>query len=100
MKKRYLKTRPLCRVCFELPKEAVANCKKVCVVGEFNNWNTRATPLKRRKDGSFAVTIDLPTGREYQFRYLLDGTVWENDWNADKYVPTCYEGYENSVVVV
>ncbi|MCI6365047.1 MAG: glycoside hydrolase, partial [Spirochaetia bacterium] len=35
----------------------------------------------------------------YQFRYLLDGYKWENDWNADKYIPAPYSNADNSVVV-
>jgi hypothetical protein len=31
---------------------------------------------------------------------LIDETKWENDWHADKYVPTPYGNAENSVVVV
>ena len=28
-----------------------------------------------------------------QFRYLLDGSRWENDWAADKYIPApCSSG--------
>ncbi|MDX1655300.1 MAG: isoamylase early set domain-containing protein, partial [Candidatus Competibacteraceae bacterium] len=48
-------------------------------------------------DGSFTVTVNLESGKEYQFRYLLDGERWENDWEADKYVPA--GGHDNSVVV-
>ena len=34
-----------------------------------------------------------------QYRYLLDGARWENDWQADKYLRNEYGG-DNSVVVV
>jgi len=40
----------------------------------------------------------LSAGREYQFRYLVDGQDWYNDWQADKYVPNNFGG-DNSVVV-
>jgi hypothetical protein len=55
--------------------------------------------MKRLKNGSFAATVVLRPNHEYQFRYLLDGLQWENDWQADKYLPNRY-GSENSVVVV
>jgi len=90
----------LCRVTFSIPKGAVKSAKKVTLVGDFNNWDTHATPMKKQKDGSFSVSINLEKGREYQFRYLIDGKTWENDWVADKYVATVYGGAENSVVVV
>ncbi len=56
--------------------------------------------MKRRKDGSFSVTIDLDTDREYQYKYLIDSQTWENDWAADKYTPSPLGDGDNSVVVV
>lgn len=100
LKKRFLKGRPVCKVTFNIPQEAAEDATAVHVVGEFNNWDVYATPMKRLKDGSFTVTVDLDRGAEYQFRYLIDETIWENDWNADKYVPSHYGNCENSVVVV
>ena len=46
------------------------------------------------------TTLELKPGREYQFRYLIDGRQWENDWHADKYVQSPIGDSENSVVVV
>jgi hypothetical protein len=89
-----------CKVVFRLPHEAVKDAQSVCVAGEFNNWNIYANPLKRRKDGSFSITIELIRGREYQFRYLIDDMYWENDWAADKYVPSTFGDCDNSVVIV
>ncbi len=100
MKKRYLKTKPLCKVTFELPKDAALSANRVNIVGEFNEWNWDSTPMKRRKDGSYTITLDLETDREYQYRYLIDGRQWENDWDADQYVPTPYGDSHNSVVVI
>ncbi len=100
IKNNYLKTMPKCRVTFRLPKEAAPEAQNVTIVGDFNDWNTNGTLMKRLKNGTFAVTIDLERDREYQFRYLIDYARWENDWNADKYVSTSYGDSENSVVVV
>jgi len=99
MRKRYLKSKPVGKVTFKLPKEAVGVARKVHVVGEFNGWDPSATPMKRLKDGGFSVTLDLEQGREYRFRYLIDQTEWVNDWEADKYAPSPF-GVEDSVVVV
>lgn len=98
--KRYLKNRPLCKVTFRLPKEAAGTAGAVSVAGEFNNWNIGVTPMKKLKNGTFTATLNLETDREYQFRYVIDETLWENDWNADKYVPTVFGDSDNSVVVV
>lgn len=100
IKKQYLKSKPVCKVTLSLPKEATKAAKKVMVVGEFNDWNKKSIPMKKLKDGSFKTTIDLAPGKEYQFRYLIDNKQWENDWSADKYVPSDFTIEENSVVVV
>lgn len=100
LKKKYLKSKPVCKVSFEVPKEAANSAEKICIVGEFNDWDEKATPMKKLKNGKFTATLDLSTGKEYQFRYLVDDSEWENDWQADKYVPTTFGDCENSVVVV
>jgi 1,4-alpha-glucan branching enzyme len=97
LKKQYLKARPVCKVTFSLPKEAADSVRTVQLVGDFNEWNINATPMKRMRNGAFEATLSLSRNMEYQFRYLLDGQRWENDWEADKYVPNAY-GSENSVV--
>lgn len=100
LKKIFLEDSSLCEVTFSLSKEIVKSAKTVHLVGEFNDWNEKATPMKKSKDGSFSVTLELETGSEYQFRYLIDGKIWENDWNADKYVVTHFGDCDNSVVAV
>ena len=100
IKKQFLKSKPLCKVTFDLPKEAVGQAKSVCLVGDFNRWSKSATRMKKLKDGGFRATIDLDVGREYQFRYLIDKRIWENDGDADKFVPTIYPDAENSVIVL
>lgn len=98
--KKYLKSKPVCKVTFKFPKEAANGAKKVAIVGEFNEWNEKKDKMKALKNGSFTKTLDLEVGKEYQYRFLLDGEVWENDWNAEKYVPTGVSLEENSVVAV
>ena len=100
IKKRPLKSRGLSKVTFRLPKEVGQSAETAHIVGEFNDWDTSATPMKKLRSREFTVTIDLETGRAYQFRYLLDGSRWENDGEADKYVSAPFTNTENSVVVV
>ncbi len=95
--KNYSKTGKVCRVTFKLPAEANANT--VHLVGEFNDWDEKANPMKKRKDGNFSLTISLPAGQAYRYRYLLDGERWENDWAADAYAPNRF-GSEDSIVQV
>ena len=47
--------------------------------------------------GVWRVRLELEKGREYQFRYLVDGTSWPNDWHSDRYVPNIH-GSDNSVI--
>ena len=98
IKKQILKTKPHANVTFQLPAEAAEGAEKVTVVGEFNDWDTTATEMKKLKSGDFKATVKLATGKEYQFRYLIDGQKWENDWDADKYVPNQLTFEDNSVV--
>ena len=100
IQKQYLKTKPVCKVTFIIPKDMAGSAGEVFLVGEFNNWDITSHPMKRRKDGDFNLTLSLEKGREYQFRYLLDGSVWENDNKADKYVKSPYTDCDNSVVIV
>jgi 1,4-alpha-glucan branching enzyme len=100
VKKRFLKSKPMCKVTFKLSKAQTTGAEKAALVGDFNGWDTGATPMNALKSGGFSVTVDLETGKEYQFRYLLDGERWENDSAADRYVPTEYPGIENGIVAV
>jgi 1,4-alpha-glucan branching enzyme len=100
IKKQYLKSKPLCKVTFKVPKEMAGDEKKGCVVGDFNGWDLKATPLKPLKTGELSATITLDVNHEYQFRYLIGKDNWLNDEQADKYVPSIYGDCDNSVVVL
>lgn len=82
-------------LCICLGQEA----KIVCVVGDFNSGDTSANPMTKTINGDCTARLDLETGKEYQFRYLVDGSKWENDWDADRYVKSCYGDCDNSVIV-
>ena len=98
--KSYNKTQKTCVVTFELSAEAAKGASKVWLAGDFNSWSSIDTPMKKLKNGTFKVKLTLEAGKEYQFRYLLDGKRWENDWAADKYVPAPFSYTDNSVVIV
>ncbi len=82
-KKTQVKNRPAAKVTFEVREDAEA----VHLAGDFNGWSTSATPLAKRKDGRFSATVTLPQGKEYRYRYLVDGDRWTNDADADRYEP-------------
>jgi 1,4-alpha-glucan branching enzyme len=84
------------RVTFELPSSMWA--ERVTLVGDFNNWDTTRDEMQQsRHNGNWRISLDLPKGREYQFRYLVNGQDWQNDWHADKYARNKF-GTDNSVV--
>ena len=97
IKKSYTKTRRVCRVTFSL--RPTMEAQTACLCGEFNNWDRTSHPMKQRKDGGFTLTLSLEPGRQYRFKYLLDGERWENDDAADDYVPNPFST-EDSVVNV
>jgi len=96
LKKRFLKSGKV-KVEFTVPDAVAAGAESIYLVGDFNNWDETATPMTRYKNGKFKVTLDLEPNREYQFRYLVNGTHWHNDWDADRYVANPFSG-DNSVV--
>lgn len=100
IEKKILRKNQVCKVKFCLPKEVVREANSAHLVGDFNNWDGSQTPMKKTKDGSYTVTIELKTGREYQFRYLIDDQRWENDLNADNFVPNGFGDSYNSVLSV
>jgi len=87
-----------CTVTFSVNPNAAAGAEKVFLVGEFNGWNETATPMKKMPDGSFSVKKQLETNKKYQFRYLLDGKNWINDWKADEYIRSELANDDNSCV--
>jgi 1,4-alpha-glucan branching enzyme len=97
VEKKFTKSKPVCKVKFSLSGDAYTAASSILLVADFNHWQIGETPLKKGKNGVWSVTVELETGREYQFRYLIDGTNWENDPEADKYLPSGL-GSENSVL--
>lgn len=100
IRKNFLKTRPACKVRFQLSPEEVNGASEVFLQGDFNAWDDTAHPLKQRKDGCFILEIELPLGQDYQFRYRTGDNHWFNDPEADAYVPCTFASAENFLVKV
>ena len=98
IRKQTLKNKPVCKVTFNVCEKMANAATQAHVVGEFNNWSTSATPMKKSKKGAFSATVELEKGRSYQFRYLLGQSRWENDPDADGYLPTPFVDSHNSVI--
>jgi len=99
IKKFYAKATPSCKVTFSLANEIAASANHANLAGDFNNWNTESIPMKKSKNGKFSVSIDLEKGREYQFKYFIDGNTWKDELEADNHVPNEFEG-TNSVISI
>ncbi len=97
LKKDYSKTKPVCKVTFTLPAEAAQGGSEVRILGDFNDWSWENGYKMKSGKAEFTTEVELTAGKEYQFRYLIDNHIWENDWNADNYLPTPF-GVYNSVL--
>lgn len=56
-----------------------APATSVAVVGDFNDWDPAATPLRpTAEQGVWSVELRLKPGR-YHYTFLIDGRRWEGD---------------------
>jgi len=75
---------------------SMPQARTVAVVGTFNNWDTKQTPMQ--KDGAgWKATVPLAPGR-YEYRFVADAQ-WLSDPNAKESVGNDF-GSTNSVLVV
>lgn len=94
--KQFTPKRTVCKVTFQIPADWATS--EVALVGDFNEWDTKANPMTK-KNGSWEATLRLAPGTEYKFRYFIDGARWENDDQADAYIPNEF-GAEDSVLKI
>jgi 1,4-alpha-glucan branching enzyme len=99
LEKKFLKSKPVCKVKFRVSGEPFASASCVALSGDFNGWSIDQLPLKRAKDGSWSVSLDLENNREYQFRYVVDGSHWANEPEADRFAFNGIDA-DNSVLVL
>lgn len=70
----------------------------VSLVGDFNDWDARLTPMRADRDGRlWTVTIPLPSGR-HRYAFLVNGARWLADPSAPR-APDDF-GTPSSVVTV
>lgn len=82
------------KVTFVVPEDTVEGA--VAVVGDFNDWDPTATPL-RKQGNQRRAALTVPSGRRYAFRYLGQDGRWFNDDAADDYEGNDYGG-QNGVI--
>lgn len=69
------------------------------ILGDFNQWSWEKGFQMKPGKSEFSTVVELEAGKDYQFRYLIDNHIWENDWKADRYVPAAFGAY-NSVITL
>ena len=81
---------------FELTAPGAAG---VTLVGDFNGWDRRATPM-RRASASDVWTVSVPLGRgRHAYGFVVDGKRWVSDPSAPL-APVDGFGGSNSIIVV
>ena len=65
------------RVTFTLPVDEPGG--DVSVVGNFNDWNPFAHPLRPRANRTRSAAVTVQAGSTLHFRYLAEGGVWFDD---------------------
>ena len=98
--KNYQPSKGTCKVTFSFALNDAEGVKTIQVLGDFNNWDNKVAPKMKKGKEDFSTSIELNAGQSYEFKYLLDGNRWENDFSADSYVTTPFSGISNSVLVL
>jgi 1,4-alpha-glucan branching enzyme len=65
------------RVTFALPADQPTG--QVSVVGNFNDWDPFAHPLRRRANQTRSAAVTVKAGTTLHFRYLGEGGLWFDD---------------------
>lgn len=100
IKKTVLKNKK-CKVNFKVTADIAKDFTTASLVGDFNNWDASKDNMKKlKKDGSFSIQKTFEIGKEYQFKYLLDGKEWVNENDSDKLVATEFNDSQNSVILL
>ncbi|MES2357548.1 MAG: isoamylase early set domain-containing protein [Gemmatimonadota bacterium] len=60
-----------------------ARAQTVSLVGDFNAWARRATPLVAVKPGVWSAQVALPAGR-HEYAFVVDGKHWVADPSSER----------------
>lgn len=73
--------------------------RTVAVAGNFNNWNAQELRLHESGDGWWSIWMPKPQPGTYQYKYVIDGTVWLEDPANKEKSPDGFGGW-NSILTV
>jgi len=71
--------------------------REVFLVGAFNDWQPRGTPMKKQRGGKWTAELLLKPDA-YEYRLIIDGQ-WEDDPMAQRFVANPFGGL-NSVIEI
>ena len=83
IEKKYLKTKPICKVKFILEKDVATEAKKVSLVGDFNGWDPTATTMTDNGDSTYFAWIQVEQFTDTYYKFING-----NSWGNDESVPT------------
>ncbi len=96
LKRRSIKGTNKVKISFALPEDHPH--LPASVVGDFNDWDPEAHPLKKRSNNTYSAVITLEKGKRYLFRYRSAEGHWFNDEDAHEYEPNNHSS-ENCVLL-
>ena len=67
----------------------------VSLAGSFNNWDARANPMTKDKEGNWKVAVPLSPGK-YEYKFVVNGGTWM----ADPENPKTAGDYGNSALEI
>jgi len=57
--------------------------------------------MKKVKNDGYSQSIMLKAGKSYQFRYLINDSIWEDEPDSDNFVPNGIDaGDYNSLIKI
>lgn len=76
---------------------APAGTTSVHLAGEFNGWSMTSMPMgDADHDGVWTLTVPLETGRAWQYKFVVNGSEWVTDPDAEATDPN---NYNNGILI-
>lgn len=76
----------------------LAEAERVEIRGLNGDWNA-PIQMNRKKGGVFESVQTLPRHSQHEFKFLVDGTEWRNDPDADREVLNGFGGTNTLLVL-
>ena len=95
---KYAKTRGgTVKVTFALPSDEID--QPVSVLGDFNDWDPHAHPLRRRSNGTRSAVVELESGTVARFKYLRADGTWFCEPDAESVTHDEYDVVDSLLAV-